>query len=162
MIVQGCQKAASHELSFDCATYLEALVDLIDQPVIPILSERRIRVVVEGLRNLHHSLPNITNAYDTAQDKVSFKKDVIDRILTPSYILTSVPIWPLVINLIGAFACLGLSSYYHTCRCVSESHFDNLLCLDKSGISLLTAGSTAPHTTYMYAFEGVWTTRNQM
>ena len=82
--------------------------------------------------------------------------------LSPSEILTYVPKWPLELNLIGAFACLSLSSYYHTCRCVSESTFDNLLCLDKSGISLLIAGSTAPFNTYLYACAGVQTARHSM
>ena len=77
--------------------------------------------------------------------------------LAPSYILTYVPKWPLILNLLGAIACLGLSFYYHSCRCISSDMFHKLICMDKSGISLLIAGAVQPMITYIYACDDVAT-----
>jgi adiponectin receptor len=64
--------------------------------------------------------------------------------------------------MLGAICCLGLSSYYHTCRCISEGLFNKLLCMDKSGVALLIAGSTAPACSYLFACEAVATPRDMI
>ena len=103
---------------------------------------------------------HITQAYEKTDDVSGFRSIVIDGMLHPRVILNHIPKWPMVVNLIGAICCLGLSSYYHTCRCISEGLFHRLLCMDKSGVALLIAGSTAPSVTYLYACESVAGPRN--
>ena len=71
--------------------------------------------------------------------------------IQPESLLDFAPIWPLLVNLCAAMACLGLSSTYHTCSHHSEKLMKVTLSFDYAGIAILIFGTSIAPITYAFA-----------
>jgi predicted membrane channel-forming protein YqfA (hemolysin III family) len=77
---------------------------------------------------------------------------VIDETtFTPELILTYVPRWPLIINLLSACFCFGCSSIFHHFQITSPSVRSLLHRFDLGGICFLIMGSVYPLIMYPFA-----------
>ena len=70
---------------------------------------------------------------------------------TPELILTYVPRWPLIINLISACFCFGCSAIFHHFQITSPSIRSILHRMDLGGICILIMGSVYPLIMYPFA-----------
>lgn len=119
---------------------------------------QRVDVIKIGLQNLQLNLANIEeNVKEWYSNDDDFS---ISDLLDPSKILTYVPTWPLILNLLSASFCLGASALYHLGYIKSESVSRILSRLDYGGIGVLIAGSSYPVIYYSFACEPVQSTRN--
>jgi hypothetical protein len=70
--------------------------------------------------------------------------------------LNYVPKWPLLVHMIAAALCLGMSAVYHLFFVYSASAYTTLAKLDYCGITILIFGSTIPSIQYLYACSPVF------
>ena len=80
-------------------------------------------------------------------------------IINTEQVLTYVPRWPLVVNILSAIMCLGLSSVYHLYNYYSRHVCYKLATFDYGGICMLIAGSAYPPIYYSFACQSLHTLR---
>ena len=81
-------------------------------------------------------------------------------LIDSNVVLTYVPRWPLVVNILSAITCLGLSAAYHNFGYASKKWYDMFSALDYGGICILIMGTTYPVLFYVYACEPTFTSRD--
>ena len=79
-----------------------------------------------------------------------FEMDEISRNSDDHHTQMKVSIIPLILHMLAAITCLGLSSIFHLFACHSEECHSTLSRLDYGGIVILIGGSTIPP--YIYGF----------
>ena len=83
-----------------------------------------------------------------------------DSTLSPELILTYVPRWPLIVNLLSACFCFGCSATFHQFQITSHSVRKILHKFDLGGICFLIMGSGIPLCWYPFACEPTHHARN--
>ena len=78
----------------------------------------------------------------------------------PQHLLSPVPIWPLVVQLLSGIFCLGCSATYHLVKVKSLRAKTILSKLDYSGIIILILGSSFPPHIYPFVCPSTFRSRN--
>ena len=118
---------------------------------------KRLDVISEGLENLKTFVEDDQSLTDFAALHPAF--DLSD-LVSPTQILTFVPRWPMVVNIISAVLCLGLSAVFHQFSFYSKHVCDKLATFDYGGICILIMGSCYPPIFYPFACQPFFETRN--